>query len=241
MLRRLWPLLLVLWVPAAMAQTLRIGFGTHKPPYVFENEPRGWEYELVVAAAREAGFTPDVRYAPMERLHLALRRGELDGIATTNAYSGVEAFYSEPYIRVQNVALALAERDYPITRIADLGRYSVSAFQRARLLLGPEFQAMAESNPRYREEAHQINRNRLLYSGRIDVVVGDPRILRYFNAEVGEQVDTTQPVILYPLFPPTAYSVGFRLAEQKERFDRGLAAIRASGEYAEIERRYAGY
>ena len=124
-------------------------------------------------------------------------------------------------------------------RIADLQRYSISTFQRARHLLGPEFQAMAEANPHYREEAQQINRNRLLYSGRIDVAVGDPRILRYFNREVARQVDTTQPVTQYLLFPPSAYSVGFRLREQRERFDRGLAAIRASGEYLRIEQRYA--
>ena len=98
---------------------------------------------------------------------------------------------------------------------------------------------MAESNPRYREEAQQINRNRLLYSGRVDVVVGDPRILRYLNREVAEQVDTSQPLTLYLLFQPTAYSVGFRRPLQRDRFDRGLAAIRASGEYLEIERRYA--
>jgi polar amino acid transport system substrate-binding protein len=100
---------------------------------------------------------------------------------------------------------------------------------------------MAEANPRYREEAQQINRNRLLYSGRIDLVIGDPRILRYFNREVAEQVDTRQPLTLYMLFPPTPYSVGFRLRSQRERFDRGLADIRASGEYLEIERRYVDY
>lgn len=72
-------------------------------------------------------------------------------------------------------------------------------------------------------------------------MVGDPRILRYFNHEVADQVDTQQPLTLYPLFPPTPYSVGFRLPLQRERFDRGLAAIRASGEYLQIERRYADY
>ncbi|BCR25341.1 substrate-binding periplasmic protein [Aquipseudomonas alcaligenes] len=137
--------------------------------------------------------------------------------------------------------MALTSRGYRITRMPDLAQYSISSFQRARYLLGPEFQAMAEANPRYREEAQQINRNRLLYSGRVDVVIGDPRILSYFNRKVADQVDVRQPVTQYPLFPPTAYSVGFRLREHRDRFDRGLAAIRASGEYARIEQRYANY
>jgi len=242
MLSRVWPWLCLLLAPAALAEPpLRIGFGTHKPPYVFENERRGLEYDIVAAAARAAGYELEVYYAPMERLHLALSRGTLDGIATTNAYSGLEAHYSEPYVYCHNVVLALSSRGYRITSIADLGRYSISTFQRARRLLGPEFQAMAEANPRYREEAQQINRNRLLYSGRTDVVVGDPRIMRYFNREVGAQVDTTQPVTQYMLFPPTAYSVGFRLDEQRVRFNQGLAAIRANGEYLRIEQRYADY
>ena len=57
---------------------------------------KGLEYEIVVAAVRASGDEVAVRYAPMERLHLAIGRGELDGIATTNAYSGVQVFYSQP-------------------------------------------------------------------------------------------------------------------------------------------------
>lgn len=236
---RCWIAVLALLLAAqACGETLRVGFGTHKPPYVFEGEPRGLEYELVDRAAQLAGFEVEAYYAPIERLHLMLHRGRIDGITTTHERSGVDAFYSDVYIHYHNAAVALATRGYRIERIADLGRYSVSAFQRARLLLGEEFQRMAEDNPRYREEAQQINRNRLLYSGRVEVVVGDPRIIRHFNRQVAAQVDVSLPLVWYPLFPPTGYRVGFRLQVQSERFDRGLRQLRASGEYQAIEQRY---
>jgi polar amino acid transport system substrate-binding protein len=236
---RCWLGLLLLCLAAgAFGETLRIGFGTHKPPYVFEGEPRGLEFELVDRAAQLAGFDMEAYYTPMERLHLMLHRGEIDAITTTNESSGVEAFYSQVYVHYHNAAVALAARGYRIERIADLGDYSISAFQRARLLLGPEFQRMAESNPRYREEAHQINRNRLLYSGRVEVVIGDARIIHYFNREVAGQVDVSQPLAWYPLFAPTAYQVGFRLDAQRRRFDQGLRRLRESGEYQEIAQRY---
>ena len=241
MFLRVWPLLCLLLAPVATAETLRIGFGTHKPPYVFENEPRGLEYELVIAALRAADYATQAHYAPMERLHMALRREELDGIATTNERSGITAHYSDTYIYYHNVAMALTSRGFRINGLAELGRYSISSFQRARYLLGPEFQAAVEGNPRYREEALQINRNRLLYSGRVDLVIGDPRILRYFNREVADQVDTHQPLTLYMLFPPTPYSVGFREPAMRDRFNRGLQSIRDSGEYLRIEQRYADY
>ncbi|MER0041739.1 transporter substrate-binding domain-containing protein [Pseudomonas sp. MGal98] len=234
-------LLLAMVAIQATANELRIGFGTHKPPYVFEGEHKGLEYDIVVAAARAAGIRVVPAYAPMERLHRALGRGELDGIATTRSQSGVASFYSQPYIRYDNVAVALKSRGYRIERIADLGNYSVRAFQRARVLLGEEFQRMAEANPRYHEEAQQIARNRLLYSGRVEVVIADRRILRYFNREVYRQVNVGQPIIEYPLFPPTPYQLGLRDRSMRDRFDRGLADIIASGEYQKIERRYAMY
>jgi len=234
-------LLLAMVAIQATADELRIGFGTHKPPYIFEGEHKGLEYDIVVAAARAAGIRVVPAYAPMERLHRALGRGELDGIASTRSQSGVASFYSQPYIRYDNVAVALKSRGYRIERIADLGNYSVRAFQRARVLLGEEFQRMAEANPRYHEEAQQIARNRLLYSGRVEVVIADRRILRYFNREVYRQVNVGQPIIEYPLFPPTPYQLGLRDRSMRDRFDRGLADIIASGEYQKIERRYAMY
>jgi polar amino acid transport system substrate-binding protein len=238
-MKQWWGLGLLLLSLTASAQTLRLGFGTDKPPYVFENQARGLEYDIVVTAAERAGFTLQVEYAPMERLHLRLRRGEIDAIATTNELSGVTAFYSDVYIQYQNAAVALRSRQLDIQSISDLGRYSVSAFQRARFLLGSEFQAMAHSNPRYREEAYQITRNRLLYSGRVDVVVSELRILHYFNREVHTQVDVSQPLEIFSIFPATHYKLGCRLESDCQGFNRGLANIRESGEYAAIERRYA--
>ncbi|MDP3848157.1 MAG: ABC transporter substrate-binding protein [Pseudomonas sp.] len=237
-------LLALLWgfcLPIFAAEPLRMGFGSNKPPYVFENEQRGLEYEIVVAALKSAGFQVlQPYYAPMERLHLRLERGELDGIATTQDDGGA-AFYSDVYIQYQNVAVALAKRQLQINSIADLADYSVSSFQRSRFFLGAEFQAMAEHNPRYREEPWQINRNRLLYAGRIDLVIADRRIFRYFNTLVADQVDVSQPITVYPLFPVSSYQVGFRLAAQRDRFNQGLKAIRESGEYQRIEQRYADY
>lgn len=226
---------------AAVADPFRIGFGTNKPPYVFEAERTGLEYEVVEAALRRAGYELQPYFAPMERLHLMLSRGEIDCIATTNEMSGVAAYYSDVYIYYHNTAVALASRNLHIFTLSDLRQYSVSAFQRARFLLGPDYAALVNNHPNYREEAHQVTRNRLLYSGRIDVIIGDPKVIRYFNRDVLDQVDITQPLAWYPLFPPTGYRMGFRFQTQRDEFNHGLAAIRRSGEYEAIERKYADY
>ncbi|MDK2125169.1 substrate-binding periplasmic protein [Parachitinimonas caeni] len=233
--------LIMVMAGTAQAELLRVGFGTNKPPYIFEAEKRGLEVDIIEQAALRAGYEIEPFFAPLERLHQMLGRGQLDAIATTNQMSGIQAHYSAPYIQYQNFAVALASRRLEIRTIADLGKYSVSAFQRARFLLGSEFQAMASSNPNYREEAQQIVRNRLLYAGRIDVIVGDRRIIEYFNREVGNLVDVKQPLTWFAIFPPTQYQLGCKLATQCERFSDGLQALRSSGAYEQIEKRYAAF
>ncbi len=220
---------------------LRIGFGTNKPPYVFENEKRGLEFDIVVDAARQAGFEVQPVFAPLERLRHLFAERALDAITTTGPQSSDVACYTAPYIEYHNVAMALAAHHFEIRTVQDLGRYSVSSFQRSRELLGEDYRRMAEANPRYREEANQVTRNLLLFSGRIDVIVGDTRIIAYFNRAAAGQVDVTQPVTTYELFPPVLYSVAFADPGRCAAFDRGLAELRKSGAYARIERSYRDY
>lgn len=220
------------------AEQLRVGFGLNKPPYIFEGLQRGIEYEIVAAAVSEAGWQIDPVYAPQERLHLLLARGEVDAITTTNERSGVRAFYSQPYIHYQNMVGALASRHLSIRQVSDLGSFSVSAYQRARYLLGPEFQQMADNNPRYHEEAQQLGRNRLLFSGRTDLVVAERNIFEYLSREVADQVDITQAVDWFDIFPPTPYQVGFISAEQRDRFDQALLRVQQRGEDQRIRLRY---
>jgi len=233
--------ILLLWSRAGFAAPLLVGFGTHKPPYVFEDEDSGLDYELVEAAMAQAGLEMKPHYAPLERLHRMLQHQELDAMATTNQTSGVSAHYSYIYIEYQNIAVTLKHRNITLDTVGDLAGYSISAFQRARFVLGPEFTTMTAKNPRYREEARQITRNLLLYAGRVDVMIGDRRIIRAFNSEIADRVDVSQPVTEHSLFPPTGYRVGFADAALRDRFDKGLDAIRANGQYRAITRRYEAY
>lgn len=233
--------LLCLWAAPVLADELKVGFGTHKPPYIFESEARGLEYDIVMAVFARQRLDAQPYYAPMERLHHMLERNELHAITTTHANSGVEAHYSDIYIEYQNVAVSLADRNVQLANIKDLGRYSVSAFQRARFLLGDEFRRMALDNLRYREEARQVTRNTLLYAGRIDVMIGDQRIFKAFDQVVADRVNTQQPLVEHRLFPPTGYRVGFVRKADRDLFNQGLALIIQSGEYQRIEARYAEY
>ncbi|MFT6430711.1 MAG: polar amino acid transport system substrate-binding protein [Halopseudomonas sp.] len=84
---------LILFPPASFAEVLMVGFGTHKPPYVYEGENKGLEYELVEAALADAGIEIHGYYAPLEGLHRMLANKEPHAMATTNETSGVIAYY----------------------------------------------------------------------------------------------------------------------------------------------------
>jgi len=221
-----------------LAESVRVGFGVSKPPYVFEYEDRGLEVDIVRAAMREGGLDITPYYAPLERLDLMMRRGELDAMAASLPSGTLPAYFSDPYLHYHNVAVALASRNLRIDSIADLGDLSVSAFQRARSLLGVAFGEMARTNPRYREEPRQVTRNNLLYAGRIDVIIGDRRIIEYFARHPEPPLDSSQPVHVYPLFPPTPYCVAFLQPAARDAFNEGLLKIRQTGEYSRILQRY---
>ncbi|MBV8667356.1 MAG: transporter substrate-binding domain-containing protein [Burkholderiaceae bacterium] len=222
----------------AGAETLRVGFASGTPPYVIESEKRGLDYDIVVAAARNAGYEVEPFFAPRERLFRMLDNGDLDAISCVNADFHIQAYFSVPYLEFHNKAIALASRKLDIKSIADLKNYSISAFQRARYQLGPEFRKMAEANPNYREEPRQVTRNLRLYAGHVDVAIADQRIFEYFDHEVADLVDVHQALTWYTLFPPTHYAAAFKHADVRDRFDAGLAMLRKSGEFATIEKRY---
>lgn len=219
-------------------RTLRVGMGPDKPPYVILESGRGLDVDLVRGALAGAGYRVETVHAPQERIYLMFRNGELDAVAATHADSGLPAYYSDAYINYSNVAVSLERRQLAAEHVEDLINHSVVAFQRASKLLGARFEQMSERNPRYHEVALPVQRNLMLYAGRVDYVITEERIFRTQNASIAGQVDITQPIRVHRVLAPTAYSMAFADAEVRDRFNRALRQLRSSGQYAEIMHRY---
>lgn len=222
----------------AVPPVLHVAIGINKPPYIVEATRSGLEYELVNAIVTEMGYRMEPDFVPPARMAMLVRAGQFDMAITVREVSGLPGFYSAPYIRYQNAAFALARTNVRLDSIEDLSRYSVAAFQNARIALGERFRAATDQNPNYQEVSPQSTQNKLLYAGRVDVVVADRRIFHYFNGEVGSTVDTRQPIREYSLFPPTDYQALFRQANQRDQFNAALQRIHDNGVYDAILRRY---
>ncbi|TFV99563.1 transporter substrate-binding domain-containing protein [Oxalobacteraceae bacterium OM1] len=216
---------------------VRVGMGLTKPPYVFESGREGIEVEIAREAFAAAGFDMSgLQFPPARGLGL-LRAGQLDALLTVDEGIG-DGYFSETYVVYHNVAVTLARRHIPLKHIDDLPDYSVAGFQNASVTLGPHFHDVAQRHPQYREYAQQITQAKLLFTGRVDVVVGDRLIFRYFAAHMDGGIDGGQPVVFHDIFPPSPRKVAFRDPALRDRFNAGLRAIRQNGIYDAILKKY---
>jgi len=225
---------------ASVAQPLAFGFRP-APPYVLQQADgglSGLEYELVLAAAQAGGLELKPEIAPLGRLVEDFRRGRSQGIVPANAEMALPGCLTDTLLVYRNIAFSLRQRGLKPATFADLAGYDVVAFQNARRMLGPDFDAVQRDNPRYAEVANQLLQLRALFSQRTDFVIADRRIFRYLVQRPDDAVDTAQPVAEHDLFPPSPNAAAFREPAQCRAFNAGLARIRRDGAFDAILRRW---
>jgi polar amino acid transport system substrate-binding protein len=207
------------------------------PPYVMEEASRGLELEIV------RGALPDHRLTFLQIPYEALQSAIVDGLADVAV--GVQqaddgAYYSDDFITFANVAISKRADNLTIERIADLAGHRVLTWQNADLELGDEFEELfspqSDERHNYIEVANQADQVRSFWEDAGDVAVIDRSIFEHFSREMGRSMEDVR---LHELFPPvTNFKVGFRDAETRDEFDRGISQLCAEGEYAELLRRY---
>jgi polar amino acid transport system substrate-binding protein len=221
-------------------QDVHVGMGLPKPPYIMESGDAGLDYDIAKQALAAGGYKLVGQLLPQTRALLMLRGGQLDGMLSTNEGIGGKDYFTDTYIVYQNVATTLGSRHLDLRRIEDLANYSVAAFQGASMLLGERFRLVASKHQDYKEYASQITPDKLLFMGRVDVVVGDHLIFRYFSGKLDAQIDGTQAVTQHRIFPESPRKAVFREARVRDGFNAGLKVIRANGTYDAIVKQYLG-
>ncbi|MBP8118889.1 transporter substrate-binding domain-containing protein [Shewanella sp. M16] len=223
----------------AFSASLTIGSALNRPPYIIEDAESGLEIDIIKAAFKEMGQPVNFKFYSRKRQVLYFNKDRLDAVMTMNPANGVDGYWSNDYVEYTNVAISLAEQHLEITRIVDLKKYSVAAFENARFLLGPEFNAVAQQTI-YREVDSQLSQNRMLYLGRINTVIADRYIFAQLNKFVEDDVDTQQALSYHFIFPPTSYRMVFHNSVARDTFNQGLARIKANGIYQALVAKYLG-
>ncbi|WP_374421710.1 substrate-binding periplasmic protein [Chromobacterium sp.] len=232
-------ILLALAAQAWAQKTIKVAFGESLEPYVMEGGKTGLELEIVRAALQERGYLIEPVFFSQPRLPMAMKSKDIDAVATVGEQAGLQAEYSDVYISYEDVAITLASRHIQLHNPKELGAYRVLAFSLAKQYLGPAYKEMAKANPNYAETANQVDQNRLLFRGSVDVVVADRNIFAWMNHKLSSQFkEKTAPVDIHRLFAPTLYRMAFRSATLKDEFNHGLRAIQKNGVYKQIVNRY---
>lgn len=232
------------------ASHLHIGVSFAIPPYVIQEEDRGIEVDLLRATLQGPEYELHIHYLPLARSFQMLENGELDGIINVrpgmlDASTIHQIYYSQPVITFHNQLITLT-RHWPegsLTRMDQLAKLKVLAFQRATQILGQAYAAAVAQSPYYAETAKQPLQVRQLLRERIDGAVMEARVFNYYwrQAQGSGQFlahELAQPVTQHPLFPPTVYHFAFRDSAVRDHFNRRLDALQRSGGYQKILARY---
>ena len=219
---------------------VHVGMGLPKPPYIMESGTAGLDFDIARQALAAGGYKLVGHMLPQTRALAMLRAGQLDGMLSVTEGIGGQDYFTDNYIVYQNVATTLSSRNLNVQQIEDLSRYSVAAFQNASMVLGDRFSVMAGAHSDYRELPSQATQNKLLFTGRVDVVVGDRLIFQYFSKTLEPKIDNRQAVTFHRIFPESPRRAVFRDSRVRDAFNTGLKAIRANHSYEAIARQYLG-
>lgn len=235
---------LLVFASSVHAEPLRVGIGFALPPYVIRETNSGMEVDIVREAFRRAGFEVEFLYLPNLRLPLAYSAGVVDCVVANKAYdlagdSGKQTYPSAVTVSYQNYAISMERAGFSIDSINDLAGKRVLGFNNAVKYLGPEFEEMARKNGEYTELADQALQVRMLFSGRVQVVISDKRIFlwwrdRLMEKPVAETLDLFAPLVFHQIFPPAPRRIYCPNAPMRDKINTALTSMRADNTFDTI-------
>ena len=211
-------------------------FGLHfSAPWSFYNdagELDGIEYQIISRIFQQAGINVEYELHGYSRLLKQFSDKKLD-CASPVAVDVSGAYYTEAYLPFEDVAISLQKAQLSINSVTDLRGKRIVAYQQAQNVLGENFsQAVAASN--YIELAERELQLELLFSNRVDVVVGERRVLHYLAANLAAEISlNTHHLFGQKYYPAACWNKTF-----SSLFNQGLAQLRQSGELADILMRF---
>jgi polar amino acid transport system substrate-binding protein len=237
-------LLVVLLFSSLVAQKeLKVGFPKPIPPYTFENST-GIEVELFRAIMEPYGYEIKPIIMSYKRGKKSVQKGLIDAMSTMKVIDD-NCYYSDEYIRYHNYAIALKDKNLKIASMQDLKGKSIITWQDAHTMLGKEFYDIFNPNvkesyiKKYREILDQGQQNRLFWADRVDIIILDEMIFKYYKKLYKNEFDTSKDVVMYNIIGDyTGYSIAFKDKKLQLEYNKGLKKIKQNGTYKKIFDKY---
>lgn len=233
-------LVAILLTPLAFAKEIVVAFSPYKPPYVIDKEVRGLEIDIVSEALALEGVTLKVDFFDRRYLRQAMKFGRTDAAAGLQVEDD-KLYYSDVYISFQNTIISRSDDDIKLKAIADLKGFQFASWRGAHQVLGKEFNEASENgaSPNYIEYDNQLIQNKMFWAHRVDLLVIDPFVFKWYQKQLSESFVTSGQVTFHPLLPDkTNYHLGFNTKELQQTFNLGLKKLKKSGRYDELTAEY---
>ncbi|MDF2178110.1 transporter substrate-binding domain-containing protein [Aliiglaciecola sp. CAU 1673] len=214
----------------AAGKVLHVGFH-YSAPWAYAGEGgrlQGIDYDIVSRIFEHAGYQIKAEIYSHERLIQKFSDKELD-FASPVAVPIAGAYLTVPYFAILDVAVAPANSYVRLDELADLKGLDVVAYQKATEVLGAEYVGIV-SGAGYLEMAERDRQFDLLFNHKVQVMVGDEKVLRYYASKrYGEGA-----IKVFRIFPFKNYPAAAWDKQVVEDFNQGLAKMQASGEYQQL-------
>ncbi len=231
-------LFVIISTSAQAAEKLDVIVGLSKPPYVLEDQQKGYELELVRTLLAKMDKRPNYIFVPFGRSEKMLKSEGIDALLTANPVIITDrALLSDVYITYQNVAISLASRNLCIETVEDLANYSITAFQNAHKILGETFAKSANESSMYTQVARQKVQVEMLLKGRTDTIVLDINIFNFFFKDYLDKHSPDQIKVHY-IFPPSPYRMAFKNKAFVSQFNQSYAEYSKTNAYLALKKKY---
>ncbi|WP_188698908.1 substrate-binding periplasmic protein [Bowmanella pacifica] len=211
---------------AAAERVVRVGLN-FSAPWAYADEQgslQGIDHDIVYQALSAAGYQVQIELFSHERMLQKFKQRELD-FASPIAFDIPGAHKSLPYMEIQDVAASLSSAGLAIEQLDDLSDKRVVAYQKAIDVLGQPFANVLESQ-NYLEMVDRDRQFDLLFSGKVDVVVGDRLVLEYYSRKMyGEGKIRIHPIFASQVYPAAAWD-----PEIIKAFNQHLMRMQARGD-----------
>lgn len=226
------PLLLLLTLLCTLVQAAPIKVGLHdSAPWAYRNalgELTGIDYEIVKAILEREGIEAEFELYSYSRLLKLFSEKKLD-IASPVAVPFPGALYSQPYFTVLDVVINKSSKAVEMKSMQDLKGKTIVAYQQASEVLGPDFAAIIKK-AHYLEEADREKQFELLMNDRVQLMVGDEKVLSYY-AQKNYGKGSIQ---IHRIFPSVDYPAAFWNPKLQAKFNAGLLHLADSGSLQQI-------
>ncbi len=221
---------------SVLSKTLIVGTAD-APPHMIKSSNSGIDIDIPKAILERLGYTLKVRYMPLTRAQREVQSGRIDLMVPLYVAGEAGLYMSTPHVSYRPVAVSLRERNLSIDDMLDLGGFRIATFQGALGYFDDEFSIASKESPLYTEIPNMELLPKMLLAERIDVVVLDLYIFKYFMGQLKSSYELPA-VKMHRIFPEVPAAVAFHDRFLRDRFNQELLQIRSDGTYEEIMRKY---